>query len=124
MDAFALGYAMGIIVAEGSFTGDRSQPSLEVKLHPRDIEPLEHLKRTLGGRIFGPYAHGGRNVYAYMLRGQDLRSSLSLIDEHLPASWKRAQLESWRLKYADFFDRPRPSSTLLDRLERFFPEDR
>ena len=121
VDQFGLGYAMGLIVGEGSFTGDRQQPSLEVKLHRRDVEPLEHLQRILGGRIFGPYAHGGRNLYAYMLRGQALREALPVIHAHLPASWKRVQFEQWRAKYADFFDRPQPSRDLLRRLERLLP---
>ena len=112
---------MGLIVGEGSFTGDRLQPSLEIKMHRRDMEPLEHLQRTLGGRIFGPYAHGGRNLYAYMLRGRELRDAVPVIQEHLPSSWKRVQFESWRAKYASFFDRPQPSQALLDRVERLLP---
>jgi hypothetical protein len=118
---FDLGYAMGLIVGEGSFTGDRLQPSLEIKMHRRDMEPLEHLQRTLGGRIFGPYAHGGRHLYAYMLRGRELRDALPVIQEHLPSSWKRIQFESWRAKYASFFDRPQPSQELLDCVERLLP---
>jgi len=121
VDAFGLGYAMGLIAGEASFTGDRQQPSLEVKLHRRDVEPLEHLKRTFGGRIFGPYARDGRNLYAYMLRGRDLRAALPLIQAHLPVSWKRAQFELWRARYADFFDRPEPSRDLVRRLERLLP---
>ena len=121
VDQFALGYAMGIIIGEGSFTGDRQQPSLEVKLHRRDLEPLEHLQRTLGGRIYGPYARGGRNHYSYMLRGQDLRRAVPVIHEHLPSSWKRLQFEEWRRRYSEFFDRPEPSHALLERLERLLP---
>ena len=124
VDHFGLGYAMGLIVGEGSFTGDRQQPSLEVKLHRRDAEPLEHLRRTLGGRIFGPYARHGRNHFAYMLRGRELRSALPLIHAHLPGSWKRVQFEQWRTKYADYFERPEPSRELiarLARLERLLP---
>ena len=121
MDQFALGYAMGIIIGEGSFTGDRQQPSLEVKLHRRDLEPLEHLQRTLGGRIYGPYARGGRNHYSYMLRGQDLRRAVPVIQEHLPSSWKRLQFEEWQRRYSEFFDRPEPSHALLARLERLLP---
>ena len=121
MDSFALGYAMGLVVSEGSFTGDRAQPSLEIRSHRRDIEPLEDVRRILGGRIFGPYTHGGRNLYAYMLRGAELKRALPTIQEHLPHSWKRVQFESWRTKYADFFDRPQPSQALLDRLQRLLP---
>ena len=109
---------MGLIVGEASFTGDRVQPSLELKVHRRDVQPLEHLKETLGGRIFGPYAHGGRSSYAYMLRGRELRRALPFIQQHLPQSWKRVQFEEWRAKYASFFDRPEPSDDLLARVER------
>jgi hypothetical protein len=118
---FDLGYAMGLIVAEGSFTGDRQQPSLEVKLHRRDMEPLEHLQRMLGGRIFGPYARGGRNLYAYMLRGRELREAVPILTQHLPQSWKRIQFEEWRAKYLEFFARPEPSPALLERVERLLP---
>lgn len=121
MDRFDLGYAMGLIVSEGSFTGDRQQPSLEVKAHRRDVEPLEHLRRVLGGRIFGPYAHGGRNLYAYMLRGRELKEALPTLQEHLPTGWKRAQFDAWLAKYAGFFERPQPSRRLLDRVQRLLP---
>jgi len=121
MDPFGLGYAMGLIVGEASFTGDRQQPSLEIRMHRRDLEPLEHVKRILGGRVFGPYAHGGRNLYVYMLRGRELRDALPILQQHLPSSWKRIQFESWRARHADFFDRPQPSQALLRRLERLLP---
>jgi hypothetical protein len=125
VDSFDLGYAMGLIVGEGSFTGDRQQPSLEVKGHRRDTEPLEHLQKVLGGRVFGPYAHGGRNLYAYMLRGRELRDALPIIQKHLPTSWKRVQFEAWRAKYASSLEPTQPSAELLERLHRFLtPEPR
>jgi hypothetical protein len=109
---------MGLIVGEGSFTGDRRQPSLEVKLHRRDLEPLEHLQRTLGGRIFGPYARGSRNLYAYMLRGRELREALPVLREFLPQSWKRIQFDEWQRKYADYFRTTEPSSALIARVQK------
>lgn len=118
MSEFDVGYAMGLIVGEGSFTGDRTQPSLELRAQRGDIEPLEHLQRTLGGRIYGPYARGVRNHYAYLLRGKDLRRALPLLAERLPGGWKRAQFEAWRTRYAEFFDRPEPSPALLERVAR------
>jgi hypothetical protein len=121
VDPFALGYAMGLLVGEGSFTGDRQQPSLEVRLHRRDLEPLEHLQRTLGGRIFGPYSRGGRNLYAYMLRGRELKAALPILQQYLPNSWKRLQYQQWRRKYADILDRPEPSAALLSRIQRLLP---
>lgn len=121
MDPFDVGYAMGLIVGEGSFTGDGQQPSLEIRMHRRDLEPLEQVRRTLGGRVYGPYHHGSRHLYVYMLRGADLRAVEPLLREHLPPSWKRAQFDAWREKHSDFFDRPQPSQALLDRLERLLP---
>lgn len=112
---------MGLIVGEGSFTGDRKQPSLEIRMHRRDVEPLENVQRLLGGRIFGPYSHGGRNLYVYMLRGRELKFALPVIQEHLPSSWKRVQFEAWRAKYTDYLDRPQPSQALLDRVQRLLP---
>lgn len=118
---FDLGYAMGLIVGEGSFTGDTKQPSLEIRMHRRDLEPLENVQRLLGGRIFGPYTHGGRNLYVYMLRGRQLKDALPILQEHLPQSWKRIQFESWRAKYNEFLERPQPSQALLDRVQRLLP---
>jgi hypothetical protein len=121
VESFDLGYAMGLIVGEGSFTGDRQQPSLEIRMHRRDLAPLESVQRILGGRIFGPYAHGGRNLYVYMLRGRELKAALPILHEHLPSSWKRAQYDQWRAKYAEHLERPQPSQELLDRVRRMLP---
>ncbi len=115
---FDLGFAMGLIVGEGSFTGDRAQPSLEIRMHRRDLETLERVQRLLGGRVFGPYSHGGRQLYVYMLRGGELKSALPVIHENLPTSWKRVQFEAWRAKYADYLERPQPSRSLLERVQR------
>ena len=118
MEPFGLGFSMGLIVGEGSFTGDRQQPALQIRMHRRDLEALEHVQRQLGGRIFGPYAHAGRNSYVYLLRGGELRSALPILQQFLPPSWKRAQFDTWRAKYSDYFDRPQPSQALLDRVQR------
>ena len=109
---------MGLIVGEGSFTGDRQQPALQIRMHRRDLEALEQVQRELGGRIFGPYAHAGRNGYVYLLRGAELRRALPILHQFLPASWEGVRFASWRAKYADYFDRPQPSQALLDRVQR------
>jgi hypothetical protein len=98
-DGFALGYVMGLIVGEGSFTGDRLSPLLSVKLHQRDPEPLRFLMKTLGGKIYGPYQHDGRHFNQYYLRGPALRQALPLFLSHLPPSWKRAQFLAWAVRY-------------------------
>lgn len=98
---FDLGYALGIIAGEGSFTGDRRQPALSVKMHERDRRPLEHLQLVFGGRIFGPYAHGDRRYYIYLLRGPELRASIATLVERMPACHKRDQLLAWVDKHQD-----------------------
>ena len=114
MDQFALGFGIGLIVGAGNFSGDRHQPALQIRMHRRDLAALEVIRSELGGRIFGPYAHEGRNSYVYLLRGSELRDAIPILDQNLPDSWKRVQFDAWRAKYSDYFDRPRPSSALLD----------
>jgi hypothetical protein len=121
VELFAVGYAMGLVAGEGSFTGDRQQPSLEIRMHRRDMEPLEDVRRVLGGRIFGPYTHGGRPLYVYMLRGRELKAAIPLLQQHLPSCWKRVQFNAWREKYRDYFERAEPSPALLERLHRLLP---
>jgi hypothetical protein len=112
---------MGLIVGEGSFTGDRDQPAVQIRMHARDVEALEQVRKELGGRVFGPYARRGRNSCVYLLRGNALKSALPVLERFLPESWKRVQFEAWRAKYTDYFDRPQPSAELLDRVERLLP---
>jgi hypothetical protein len=46
------------------------------------------LERTFtGGRLYGPYDHGGRRYYQWMVRGSYLREVLvPILDRHL-APW-------------------------------------
>jgi hypothetical protein len=96
---FQLGYAMGIIVGEGSFTGSGVVPVLSVKLHARDPVPLQALRALLGGLAFGPYRHGGRHYFVYRLGGAELRRALPLFDVYLPPSYRREQYDDWRRRY-------------------------
>ncbi|HJQ19774.1 MAG TPA: hypothetical protein VJ867_05445 [Gemmatimonadaceae bacterium] len=118
MDAFGLGFSIGLVVGSGSFTGHGGQPALRIRLKRRDLDVLETVRRELGGRVFGPYAHEGRSSYVYLLRGGALRGALPILEKHLPSSWRRDQFDAWKAKYTDYFDRPQPSSALLDRMER------
>lgn len=99
---FDIGYAMGIIVGEGSFTRDRRQPYLQVKLHTRDPIPLRFLADLLGGRVYGPYDHQGRDYFTWLLRGRDLKAAVPLFRDYLPASWKREQFLVWWERHHQF----------------------
>ena len=99
-DDFKLGYAIGIIVGAGSFTGDWRQPALQVKLHARDYAVLKSLQELFGGKIYGPYTHGERYYCLWLLRGQELKESVTTFLRYIPASYKREQFDEWLGKYS------------------------
>jgi hypothetical protein len=81
MTEFEIGYLMGLVVGEGSFTGDRSQYCLSIKLHESDLQPLLTVQGLLGGKINGPYEHDGRKFWVYRLRARQIRSHLRLFSK-------------------------------------------
>lgn len=96
---FDAGFICGLVIGEGSFTGDLKQPVLAIKLHEDDPAPLLFVQEKLGGRIYGPYCHDGRRYYFWRLMGKSLQASLPLFAERLPASRKRHQFTEWIEKY-------------------------
>jgi hypothetical protein len=113
VQAFEIGYIMGLVVGAGSFTADRQQPSLQVKMHARDPFPLRYLSDRLGGRVYGPYEHQGRRYYTWLLRGAPLRAAVPVFRDYLPESWKREQFERWLERHLDFFSRERTDASRL-----------
>ena len=103
MREFDIRYIMGLVVGEGSFTADRRQPYLQVKLHARDPFPLRHLADRLGGRVYGPYRHQTRHYYIWLLRGQALKAAVPIFRAYLPESWRREQFERWLQQHSGFF---------------------
>jgi hypothetical protein len=103
-DNFRLGYCLGLIVGEGSFTGSshRRAPVLSVAM-VLDQEPLEELQRCFGGNIYIKSLRGELKVVMWTLSGHELRQALSIFDKYLPQSRKREQYEAWKIKYNDFF---------------------
>jgi len=88
-----------LVTGEGSFTGDRKQPVLAIKLHEEDPGPLLLVQEKLGGKIYGPYCHDGRRYYFWRLMGKSLHASLPLFAERLPDSRKRHQFTNWIRRY-------------------------
>jgi len=62
------GFICGFVTGEGSFTGDRKQAVLAIKLHEDDPEPLQFIQQRLGGKIYGPYCHQRRR-YCFLALG-------------------------------------------------------
>ena len=114
MREFDVGYIMGLVVGEGSFTADRRQPYLQVKLHARDPFPLRHLADRLGGRVYGPYRHQTRHYYVWLLRGTALRDAVPIFQADLPESWKREQFERWLDQHSEFFALERGAAAPLE----------
>lgn len=74
---FEEGMLVGILVGEGHFGGDGRQPQVTLRMHERHAPLFRWIDRTLpGGRLYGPYDHGGRRYYQWMARGPFLKDVL------------------------------------------------
>ncbi|MFN2464933.1 MAG: hypothetical protein ABR598_01555 [Candidatus Dormibacteria bacterium] len=75
---FDLGFLLGILCGEGHFGGDGRQPEITLRMHTRHERMFRWLQETFpGGRLYGPYHHGGRSYYQWMARGEYLRKQLA-----------------------------------------------
>jgi hypothetical protein len=80
-----LGFLLGLLVGEGHFGGDGRQPHVTLRMHVRHEGTFRWLERSLpGSRLYGPYTHGGRAYFQWMVRGRYLREVLApLIARHV-----------------------------------------
>jgi len=84
---FEIGMLVGILIGEGHFGGDGRQPHVTLRMHTDHEALFRWLEKTFpGGRLYGPYHHGGRSYFQWMARGRFLREELvPLLDQHLEA---------------------------------------
>jgi hypothetical protein len=82
---FETGFLLGILVGEGHFGGDGKQPQVTLRMHVDHAALFSWIERRFpGGRLYGPYDHGGRRYYQWMARGAYLRAVvLPLLERHL-----------------------------------------
>lgn len=74
---YEIGVLTGLLVGEGHFGGDGRQPQITLRMHVRHEELFRWIERTFpGGRLYGPYEHGGRRYFQWMARGAFLRDEL------------------------------------------------
>jgi hypothetical protein len=74
---FDEGFLLGLLVGEGHFGGDGRQPQVTLRMHVRHERLFRWMEeRFPGGRLYGPYHHGGRDYYQWMARGEYLRETL------------------------------------------------
>ena len=77
LDDFALGFLMGLLVGEGHFGGDGRQPQITLRMHIRHEKVFRWLDQAIPeSKLYGPYHHGGRAYFQWMVRGQFLRETL------------------------------------------------
>lgn len=105
------GILVGLLVGEGHFGGDGRQPQITLRMHVRHEPLFRWLERTFpGGRLYGPYSHGDRNYFQWMIRGAYLREEIvplldGVLSPDLDAhSWQRFQ--DMRERYASRLQGP------------------
>jgi hypothetical protein len=75
--AASIGRLIGLLVGEGHFGGDGKQPHVTLRMHVRHEPLFRWLEREFpGGKVYGPYNHGGRHYYQWMARGTFLKEAL------------------------------------------------
>jgi hypothetical protein len=101
---FELGFLVGLLAGEGHFGGDGRQPHVTLRMHVRHEAIFRWLERTFpGGRVYGPYHHGGRNYLQWMARGSFLREELvPLLDRFLSPDLDRHSFDRFQLMKARY----------------------
>lgn len=85
MTEFEEGLVLGVLVGEGHFGGDGKQAQVTLRMHARHEQLFQTLLRLCpGSRLYGPYHHGGRHYFQWMLRGAALREQLIPLLERWP----------------------------------------
>ena len=80
------GILVGVLIGEGHFGGDGRQPHVTLRMHVDHEALFNWIVARFGGRLYGPYHHGGRHYYQWMARGAFLRERIiPLLDRYLSA---------------------------------------
>jgi len=71
------GLIVGLLIAQGHFGGDGRQPQVTVRMHVRHEALMRWLHARLPrSRLYGPYHHGDRHYFQWMVRGAALAEDL------------------------------------------------
>ena len=95
---FEIGLLVGLLIGEGHFGGDGKQPHVTLRMHTDHEALFRWLERRFpGGRLYGPYHHGGRSYFQWMARGSFLRERLvPLVDARLRPELDARAWRRWR----------------------------
>ncbi len=92
MTDFDEGFLLGILVGEGHFGGYGHAGMISVRMHVRHVELFHWLAMHVPeSRLYGPYHHGGRHCFAWVVRSKALREvmvpflrrHLDKVDSHI-----------------------------------------
>lgn len=95
---FEEGLIVGLLMARGSFTGDKHMGRLAIL--SGDLEMLQWIKSRINGTISGPYSQKGRKPhYMYQLSGTALQPVIELLSAYMPTGNQRTRYLAWITKY-------------------------
>jgi hypothetical protein len=103
LDDFDLGVLVGLLIGEGHFGGDGVRAQVTLRMHVRHERLFRWLTASVpGSRLYGPYDHGGRRYFQWMVRGTALTTwllprldgRLDRLDDHVAA-----RFEEMRTRY-------------------------
>ena len=102
LPTFEQGLIVGLLMARGSFTGDKHQPRIAIR--GNDIDLLNWIKSRIGGTVAGPYNQPNRApFFAYQISGAALMPVMELIAGWMPSGPQRKKYEAWIEKHRDAF---------------------
>jgi hypothetical protein len=109
---FERGLLVGVLIGEGSFGGDGKQPQIALRMHVRHEALFRWLvDRFPRSKLYGPYSHGGRRYYQWMVRGRALvEDVLPVLEAELDAgldAYAAERFDTMRERYADYIARLR-----------------
>lgn len=101
---FDEGFLVGVLVGEGHFGGDGRQPQITLRMHTDHEALFRWIEAHFpGGKLYGPYHHGGRSYFQWMARGSFLRTELlPLLERHLVPELDRktyARFQAMKKRY-------------------------
>lgn len=113
------GIIVGVLVGEGHFGGDGRKPQVTLRMHVRHESLLRWLEaRIPRSRLYGPYHHGDRHYFQWMVRGPALiEDLLPVLERHIrPELDAHAyeRLTSMTDRYRDVIERGRRRAAAIE----------
>jgi hypothetical protein len=110
LSSFDRGVLLGVLIGEGSFGGDGKQPQVTLRMHVRHEALFRWLlERFPRSKLYGPYHHGNRHYYQWMVRGQALvEDLLPVLEEALDSTldaYAAERLADMRSNYSEYIAR-------------------